>query len=342
MVNKYGVDTLRLWMYSVNQLGEPKNFDEKTVNELNNKIFNLLYNVLAFYEIYRDETREVVEMPEDTDNVLDLWIYEKMKSLANSVTEGLENYQLLDPVRKIRDFIDDLSTWYLRRSRDRIKEGDVKAKQTMFFILNRLCVLMAPFAPFASEDIWQKLKKDKSDEDYKESVHLVSWLEKFEVNLDIINNMQKAREIVTLGLQARQKAGIPVRQPLGELLITNYQLPLEYMEIVKEELNVKNIRFEEGAELKVSLDLNITEDLKQEGNYRELVRAIQDIRKKNGLNPNDIVNLEVFSVGEGQELVEKFKELLKKSVSAKEIIFKENEGSPVKVDNIEFIINVVN
>lgn len=338
MIDKYGVDTLRLWMYSVNQPGEPKNFDEKTVAEVNNKIFNLLYNVIAFYELYRDTSLENKNYKlESNSNVLDRWIITRLNEVIKDATKYLEEYKFLESVRPMRLFIDDLSTWYLRRSRDRIKEGDVEAKETLYFVLKNLAKIMAPFAPFATEDIWQKLKNEKDEE----SVHLVNWPEVQSFDSKIIEEMKEAREVVTLGLQARQKAGIPVRQPLSQLEIINYQLLSEYEDIVKEELNVKEIKAVKGEEKKVELDTNITEELKQEGNYRELVRAIQDIRKKSELNPNDIVTLEIFTSKEGEALVEKFKELLMKNVGTKELIFKENGGTHLKVDNIEFIINVI-
>jgi isoleucyl-tRNA synthetase len=373
MMDKYGVDTLRLWMYSVNQPGEPKNFDEKIISELHNKVFNLLYNVLAFYELYRDkelESREKVlplENPRQVlkeANVLDQWILALLSELIIVCTEGLDNYKLLEPVRAIREFIDDLSTWYLRRSRDRLKEGDNEAKMTMYFVFKTLAKLMAPFAPFTAEDIWQKLKihsEEDGDNNDEESIHLSKWPQQVESNKEdtvrIIDEMQKVREIVTLGLQARQKKGIPVRQPLNELIITNYELRVEYLDIIKDELNIKEIKFEKGEakssetgpldvsketfrELKVELDIHITEELKKEGNYRELLRAVQDIRKKNGLNPNDVITLIVETGVEGQELINQFKDEFIKTVNAREIKIKENEGQEIKIDYFVFKVTL--
>jgi isoleucyl-tRNA synthetase len=340
MIEKYGADTLRLWMYSVNQPGESKNFDEKTVSELHNKVFNLLYNVLAFYNLYRDESLETINYkPKTNSNILDQWIFSRLGQLLKDSTENLENYKLLEPVRDIREFIDNLSTWYVRRSRERLKNGDVSAKQTLYFVLKTLSQIIAPFAPFLAEDIWQKLKTENDEE----SVHLTSWPKDLKIDVGLIEEMQKAREIVTLGLQARQKEGIPVRQPLRELKITNYELSIEYQEIIKDELNVKEIKFEKGeaksseAEspdvsretfrvLKVELDINISEDLKREGQYRELVRALQDFRKKNGLNPNEKINLFIQTDNLGLELIEEFKDDLSKVVGIKELKIEENNS----------------
>jgi isoleucyl-tRNA synthetase len=353
MMDKYGVDTIRLWMYSVNQPGESKNFDEKIISELHNKVFNLLYNVLAFYELYRDEQLESLEYKK-SENVLDQWIISRLNELTEIATKQLDDYKLLEPVRAIREFIDDLSTWYLRRSRERIKDGDIEAKATLYFVFKTLSKLMAPFAPFTAEDIWQKLK-NKND---NESVHLEEWPELLSDlgRSKIIKEMKELRDIVTLGLQARQKAGIPVRQPLSLLSVTDYGLKENYLEIIKDELNIKDIKLLEGSELKVILETHITEDLKKEGQYRELLRAIQDIRKKNGLNPSDVINLIIDTNVDGQELIYKFKKEIMKAVSAKEIkiksldgVAKSNEiGSPdasveafkeIKID--EFLFKVI-
>src|SRR3989338_883932 len=298
-MDKYGVDTLRLWMYSVNQPGESKNFDEKTVLELHRQVFGLLYNILAFYELYRDKKIEKNNQP-NPDNILNQWILAKLDELIKLTTENLDNYRLLEPTRAIRNFIGDLSTWYLRRSRDRIKNGDEEAKQILYFVLKTLAKIMAPFAPFAAEDIWLKLK-NKGD---KESVHLAEWPKAGKRSdlfgflrsdlreaKKILTDMEIVRKIVTLGLEARQKAGIKVRQPLAllKLKVESCKLSGKYLDLIKDELNVKKIIFEKRSELKSSersdlgevlLDTKITPELKLEGNYRELVRAIQDMRKK--------------------------------------------------------------
>ncbi|HPS21397.1 MAG TPA: class I tRNA ligase family protein [Candidatus Paceibacterota bacterium] len=346
MMDKYGVDTLRLWMYAVNQPGESKNFDEKTVMELHNKVFNLLYNVLTFYELYRDKELEKQKYVA-SKNVLDKWIVARLNQLSGSMTENLDNYKLLEPVRAIREFIDDLSTWYLRRSRERIKDGDTEAKQTLYYVLKNLAKLMAPFAPFAAEDVWQKLKTE-SDE---ESVHLASWpkvgnmfsklLSLFnKKDKKIISEMQKVRETVTLGLQARQKAGIPVRQPLSKLSVKNYDLNSEYTELIKDEVNVREVVEDKNIETEVLLNTEISVELKEEGNLRELIRAIQDMRKKAGLVSSDVVVLNIETDQAGQNLVNKFKDELLKTVNAREINFAQNSGEEIKIDNLSFKIAI--
>ena len=341
MMEKYGVDTLRLWMYSINQPGESKNFDEKTVALLYQQVLGLLYNVLAFYELYRDKNIEKNSKPK-SKNILDQWILARLDELIEMTTKNLDNYKLLEPTRATRDFIGDLSTWYLRRSRDRIKEGDREAKQTLYFILKTLAKIMAPFAPFTAEDIWLKLKT-KND---KESVHLEVWpKKKFTISLfsklnQILENMKLVRKIVTLGLEARQKAGIKVRQPLAKLEVKDSKLNNKYLKLIKEELNVKEIIIAKNINENILLDIQITPELKQEGDYRELVRFLQDMRKKMSLTPSDVVSLVFETNNEGKKLIEKFETDMKKTVLVSKIEFKNNDGEEVKIDDLVFKVKI--
>jgi isoleucyl-tRNA synthetase len=341
MIDKYGVDTLRLWMYSVNQPGESKNFDEKTVTELHNKVFNLLYNVLAFYKLYREPRLETVEYKKSS-NVLDQWIVARLNQLVESTTNQLDGYKLLEPVRAVRDFIDDLSTWYVRRSRDRMKVVSVKldtsdeARQTLYFVLKTLAKIIAPLAPFTAEDIWQELRNENDPE----SVHLCDWPNAYAFDEAVITDMQTIRRIVTFGLEARQKAGIKVRQPLHELKVRGAQVSNTYGEILKDELNVKQITFDDSLQTPVELDTHITLELRAEGQYRELVRAVQDMRKKQGLNPNDTIVLEIETSVEGQELISQFESEFLKTVGAKELRIVENQGVEIKIDELVFIVRI--
>ena len=155
--------------------------------------------------------------------------------------------------------------------------------------------------------------------------------------------METVRSLVTLGLEARQKAGIKVRQPLNKLEIIAEKLSDEYLEIIKDELNIKNIEYILKIKIgiqKVNLDVDISPELKEEGDYRELVRAVQDIRKKMGLTPSDIVVLIIETGDEGKKLIRKFETELLKVVLASKIEFKQNEGESIKIDNLVFKINL--
>lgn len=314
-MDKFGVDAVRWWMYSVNAPGESKNYDEKSVAEINNKVFNLFGNVLSFYELYRDSSLETSNSKLEPTHVLDQWILARLNQTISEVTNSLDSYDLFKPTRAIREFIDDLSTWYLRRSRDRIKDGDKEAKQTLYYVLKTTAQIMAPFAPFFAENVWQKLK-NSSDE---ESVHLSTWPKTEAQPLgSIFDDMQKVRELCTTGNAIRKKENIPVRQPLSAFTINGKNLE-DYYGLIKEELNVKSIIV--GNE--ISLDLSITPELKLEGEYRELVRLVQDMRKEKGLTPQEEISLTLTE--KYSEIVATFGEDLKKTVGAKEVVLKGEE-----------------
>lgn len=312
-MNKFGVDAVRFWMYSVNAPGESKNYDEKSVAEINNKVFNLFGNVLSFYELYRDVRLEGNNT--ESTHVLDQWIIARLNQLIGDMTASLDGYDLFRPTRSLREFIDDLSTWYLRRSRDRIKDGDKDAKQTLYTVLKTTAQLMAPFAPFFAEYVWQKLKLNPPAGGDEESVHLSAWptyADSKDADLLLLANMKLVRDICTTANALRKKENIPVRQPLNKLTINGNKLE-SYYGLIQDELNVKSIAV--GNE--VVLDTEITPELKLEGEYRELVRSIQDMRKEKGLAPNDGISLTLPE--QYREIVEMFGEELKKTVGAENI-----------------------
>lgn len=303
LMDKYGVDTLRLWMYSVNQPGESKNFDERSVDEVQKRVFNLLDNMFTFYELYRDTALETNDMPTSSD-VLDIWILARLTELNREMSKKLDAYKLLEPVREMRGFIDDFSTWYVRRSRDRLKEGDTEAKKTMYFVLKALSKLLAPFAPFAAEDLYQKLRLEGDPA----SVHLADWPDIQAENTEVVANMAETRKIASLGLEARSRANIKIRQPLSSLSV---KLGSAYVDIIKDEVNVKEIINEDRED--AVLDTNLTPELIEEGQVRELIRNIQDMRKENGLKPGDAM---AYSIKEEEkELFRKFGEEIRRTTN---------------------------
>ena len=224
----------------------------------------------------------------------------------------------------------------MRRSRERIKEGEIEAKQTLYFVLKNLSIIIAPFAPFASEDIWQKLKTETD----KESVHLVSWPEFDFENEDLVKEMEEVRENISLGLQMRQKNNLPVRQPLSKLKVKSLKLSSDYIELIKDELNVKEVLEDVNLVSEIELDIEITEELKLEGNYREFLRAVQDLRKKENLIPSDMINLFIETNEEGRNLINKFESDFKKVAGIKEIEFSQNDGTEIKVGELVFKVKI--
>jgi isoleucyl-tRNA synthetase len=185
-----------------------------------------------------------------------------------------------------------------------------------------------------------------------ESVHLAEWPESGELDSSIITNMVVARNVVSIGLEARQKERIQIRQPLAELVIEYSESSMDYstflseelINILKEEINVKKIIFKKIngpiPHFSSRLDTEITPELKQEGNYRELVRAIQDMRKKMGLTPSDVISLSVETNNEGKELIQKFETELLKTILASKIEFKNNDAEETKIDELIFKIKI--
>jgi isoleucyl-tRNA synthetase len=342
-MNKYGVDAIRLWMYSVNQPGESKNYDEKTVDEINKKVFNLIGNTFTFYELYRDKTLENNNIP-DTNNVMDLWILDRLNTLVNDVTVNMDSYKLLEPVRDIKEFISDLSTWYLQLSRDRFRDGDKGAKQTLYFVLKTLAKLLAPVAPFFGEDLYLKLRLENDSE----SVHLENWPHTVESDKSKVEirskEMQLTREIVSLGLDARMKADSKVRQPLGELKVKSekYKVGEEFVTLIKDRLNVKKVSFVDINE-DVLLDLEITQELKEEGIVREIIRAVQDMRKKKELTPSDPIELTIGANEACKDILEKpeWLVMIRDTVFAKTInVNTIGEGDKAVLEEVEFSISI--
>jgi isoleucyl-tRNA synthetase len=297
-IDKYGVDALRIYLMSSTLMkGEDANFSEKAVQDIASKIVGRLQNTVAFYELYRDKNLENNFKPQDR-NILDKWILERFNKTLEEVTGAMEAYDMAEATRPIDLMVEDLSTWYLRRSRDRIKDGEVDAKKVLYYVLKNLAKLIAPFAPFIAEDTWSKLRSEGDPE----SVHLAEWPEVtnkiffFTKKPKTLEDMQIARNITSLGLQARQKASIPVRQSLSTLKVKKLNLRDEYLQLVKDELNVKEIVADENITSEVELDTNITPVLKAEGEYREFMRELQDRRKKLGLNPGDKMEMTISDI----------------------------------------------
>jgi isoleucyl-tRNA synthetase len=305
MMDKYGADALRFWMYSINQPGDPKNFDEKTVDEAIKKVFNLASNVVAFYKMYEDKT---IKPASDSAQVLDRWIISRLNQLVENVTGNLDKYVLLEPTRAIRDFIGDLSQWYLRRSRDRFKEeGSDKqaALATTKHVLLTLAKVMAPFTPFFAEELYQNVGG------YKESVHLEEWPIVGKINEKLLKDMESVRAIASKGLEARMAAKINVRQPLQSLRVKWNALSADLTELIKDEVNVKGIEFSASIEKDVELDIKMTPELKEEGDLRELLRKIQDLRKEKGLKVGDKASIMIPA--EFKVLTDKYGDEIKKS-----------------------------
>lgn len=343
--DKYGVDPLRYFIASSSVThSEEVLFSEKILDEINKKIFNRLENVYSFYVLYADnvpmgeggEASEASNTPDSvphSDNILDKWIIARLAELKSEIEKGLDTYQIDKAARPIADIVDDLSTWYLRRSRERFKGDDAKDKeqamQTTRFALLTFSKLVAPFIPFMAEHMYQNVRNEiarlssTSAILMPESVHLTDWPTLPPVDHTLIESMKVIRKLVETGLALRAKAGIKVRQPLASFTFTEedasgatgIEFSKEMLEIIKEELNVKEVR--KGSEL--ALDTNLTVELKEEGVVRDIIRGAQEARKNEGLVPSDTIALTVSASAPTLEILRKNEEMLKKPIQAERV-----------------------
>ncbi|MFA6006665.1 MAG: class I tRNA ligase family protein [Candidatus Paceibacterota bacterium] len=333
LFDKYSVDALRLYLMSSTLMkGEDMNFFEKGVDEVNKKVIMRLGNVLSFYKLYSDFSSNSQLLTPNSSHVLDQWMFSRLGQLVTEVTTYMELYELDKATRPLFDFVDDLSTWYLRRSRDRFKSDDVEdreaALQTTRYVLETTAKLVAPLMPFIAEYIYKELGNS-------ESVHLADWPGMGDGSLEIgdrvIQDMVLVRKVASLGLEARAKEKIAVRQPLAKLELKDATLEgkTELLELIKDEVNVKQILFNKELESEVKLDTVLTDELKQEGELRELMRAVQDLRKTKGLEPGQVIRLTLSKSYE--TLAKKFETELKKGVRAEKIVVAETAEMSLEV-----------
>ena len=310
IIEKYGADAVRWYFYTVNQPGDSKLFSEKEVAEALKKFILTLWNSYQFFKTYAEVGHATSNVGRRmSKNVLDVWIISRLNEIIQEVTQRLDKYDVTGAARTIENFVvNDLSLWYIRRSRKRFKE----ASATLALVLQTVSKLTAPFIPFLSEEIYSCLTWN-----VKQSVHLEDWpkADKKLIDKKLNQKMEKVREMVTLALAERAKAGIKVRQPLKELRIKNYELrkEKELLELIKEEINIKKITF--GKSLK--LDTKITPELKEEGMVRDVIRQIQEMRKKAGLKPKDKISVQYFGTPELNKILENNKKIILGQTQAK-------------------------
>ncbi len=326
MLDSTGADALRLFLIASPLVrAEEHAFSEKGVQEVASKVMGRLRNSMSLYLMSQGD--QVPEPSTTSSHVLDQWILGRLYEFNTGVSEHLDRYELDKAARFIFDFVDDFSTWYIRRSRDRLKEQDAQALATTRFVLEETAKIIAPFVPFVAEEMWQQLRE--SDSGLSESVHLVSWSSFDDIQYDqsSLEMMQTVRDLISQGLQLRSAAKIKVRQPLQSLTIEK-EYPEEYYVLIRDEMNIKQVLV--GDEL--ALDTTLTPELEAEGNMRELLRAIQSLRKKSGLEASDMVTLHIQTSTQGQQLIEQFSDDIKKTAGISEFNFAHNEAYPPEAD----------
>ena len=358
MLDKYSADALRYLFASSPLLnGDDFALIDKDVSDIQRKL-GTLWNSYGFFVMYAsvDEwSAKDVDQKFPATNLLDKWIISKLHALIKVVNENMLAYDLPNATKPMMEFIDNLSNWYIRRSRRRFwkseNDGDKnEAYQTLHYVLVELSKVMAPFMPFVAEEIYRNLTGasqplpnpplNTGEVVAHSSVHLADFPVADEKLIDekLNKNMQDLREIITLGLQDRAKNRLKVRQPLKEVILgKKYEAVfnetinnVEWSMILTEELNVKGARIGDETET-VMVNTEITPELKLEGQAREIIRYIQEMRKEAGYEVDN--RIEVWYDGL-KEVFESFGSLIAKETLANSVLFKEKSASMADLEKV--------
>ncbi len=363
LMDQYSADALRFLLLSSPVLsGEDFALLDKDVSDVHRKLA-MIWNVYDFFTTYaevedidsdrfedicfegirsydederaRPVTTGASDAPRktNTSNPLDLWILSRTYQLRDEITEGMEEYNLPKALAGVLPFIDDMSNWFVRRSRRRFSKNDdtedkMQAFATLHYILIYLAKLLAPFTPFLSEELYQKMTGST------ESVHLLDWPKAGAIDTEVLDNMARTRQIITDALALRMQKSdtedqIKIRQPLSKLTYDGDQLDDFYEQIIADEVNVKKV--EHGQ--KLFLDKTLTKELKEEGTAREIIRAVQSARKHAGLRQDDQIRLSLSIAPPAA-----YTELVKSEVGATEVTkdanYAHDEVAKINGDNI--------
>jgi isoleucyl-tRNA synthetase len=341
LMDQYSADSLRfLLLQSPVMSGEDFALQDKEVGDVARKL-SMVWNMYDFFTMYAEVdgweyTGDDSDPTEALENPLDQWVVSRVHQLTFEVTKHMDAYDIPNAVKPILPFIEDASNWYVRRSRRRFwKSGDDTDKnnayRTLHYVLVQLSKVMAPFTPFLAEELYQKLTGG-------ESVHLLDWSVPGHVNELVVSDMELVREYVNAGLSIRAKERQKVRQPLASVTVPTFGTTIDFKDILKDELNVKDV-FDGGE---VSLDLYVTPELAREGLMREVVRHVQSARKDAGLNVDDRIHLSLATDNDDlQTAVNEHEKVIAEETLATDLKTAEYEyETTVKIDGVELTISL--
>ncbi len=348
VINKYGADAVRWYLFTSSPPGNVRRFSEDMVAEVTRRFLLTLWNVYSFFVTYANIDKFVPGPGEVTsyESELDRWIISELNQLIADVDSALDNYDPTGGGRRIERFVDDLSNWYVRRSRRRFwkSENDadkLSAYRALYQCLVTLSKLLAPFTPFVAEELYQNLVRSVSPE-APESVHLADFpvADMAVVDSELAEDAHLAMTVSSLGRAARSQAGIKVRQPLGTLLVRvgseRQKRGLNRLaHQVLEEVNVKALDIVDDlpatgwpsaseGDVTVMLDSNITPELEAEGMAREIVHRLQMMRRSSGFDIADYII--TYYQGEAYVggVMKSFAEYIKQETLSRQLI----EGVP--------------
>ena len=343
-LEKYGADAIRWYFYVNSAPWLPNRFHGKAVVEGQRKFMGTLWNTYAFFVLYAnidnfDATKYTLEY--DKLSIMDKWLLSKLNTLIKEVDDNLANYRIPETARALQDFVDDMSNWYVRRSRERfwakgMEQDKINAYMTLYTALVEVCKAAAPMIPFMTEDIYQNLVRS-IDKDAKESIHLCDFPVADEAHIDkeLEENMDKVLKMVVMGRACRNAANIKNRQPIGQMYVkAGFDLPEFYQDIVKEELNVKNVKFTD--EVREFTSYTFKPQLKTVGpKYGKLLGGIKAALSSldgnaamDELNKADALKLDV----NGQEVTLFREDLLIESAQMEGYVSENDNGITVVLD----------
>ena len=340
----YGADAIRWYFYSNSAPWLPNRFHGKAVVEGQRKFMGTLWNTYAFFVLYAnidgfDATKYTLEY--DKLNVMDKWLLSKLSTLTKTVDQYLENYKIPESARALQEFVDDMSNWYVRRSRERfwakgMEQDKINAYMTLYTALVTVSKVAAPMIPFMTEEIYQNLVRS-IDSKAPESIHLCDYpkVEESYIDLQLEADMEHVLKLVVMGRACRNTSNIKNRQPIGQMFVkAGFDLPEFYQEIVADELNVKNIKFTD--DVRDFTSYNFKPQLKTVGpKYGKLLGGIKvALEQLDGneamdeLNETGALKLEI----QGQEVVLLKEDLLIDTAQIEGYVSESDNGVTVVLD----------
>ena len=299
---KIGVDVMR-WMYVKNNPADNLLFGYKKADEVRKTFYLKLWNSFVFFSTYVNLDKPLKEQVKNLDydklEPVDRWILNQLLNLKKDIEQNLKAYQPHKAAQSVEKFLEDLSNWYIRLNRDRLwvnsadKTSKLRFYQSMYYLLTNFMILLSPFLPFITEEIFTSLQVDIR------SVHLASWpnLKEIKIDANLSADFARLKEIIEKARSRRKELKIKIRQPLKKMIV---KFPSEYKDsvdqfqhLIKSELNVKRIDFKKSDKMQVDFDTEITKELKREGEVRELIRTLQLERKKQNLDPEVKVRIKI-------------------------------------------------
>ena len=315
-----GADSLRYYLLSSAPAlsGEYMRFDRDSLKDINRNLFMTLYNSASFLSLYTeidDWKPTSLDRPTGLENPLDLWLVARVASTIAEVTTAADNFEIAKASWPVYKLVDDMSNWYVRRSRRRFWKSEddsdkLQAYQTLHWTLVTICQLLAPWAPFMSDWLYRHLTEDIATA--PQSVHLSDWPATGESDHQILEDMDIVRRYVNDGLAKRSENKIKVRQPLATATLKGpHKISQGLNDIICEELNVKKVQYQKSDDISVDIDTAITPSLKNEGIARDIVRNIQSCRKEAGLQIENRIKLSLSSdSAEIASAVDEFEKLI--------------------------------